>query len=204
MIKNYTLTEPLVIASHNIGKVKEIADLLEPLNIKVKAASDFGLDAPEETGESFCANAALKACFVAKETGLTALADDSGLCVNALDNAPGIYSARWAGADQDFNKAMQKIADRLEGEQDRSCHFICALALGWPTGHFVTFEGRIDGKFTWPPRGTKGFGYDPAFTPDGFTCTFSEMEPRQKHAMSHRARAFSQLLKSEYFCIDDK
>ena len=188
----------LVVASHNAGKVREIRELLAPFGIETLSAGDLGLDEPEETGETFRANAELKALAAAKASGKPALADDSGLCVEALNNAPGIYSARWAGPQKDFDFAMERVRLGLveEGTLDTRAHFICGLALAWPDGHIDYFEGRVDGELVWPPRGDKGFGYDPMFVPNGFDETFGEMEPERKHAMSHRADAFRQLVDS--------
>lgn len=186
----------LVIASHNAGKVREIHDLLAPFGVEVVSAGDLGLEEPVEDGDTFIANAEIKALAAARAANLPALADDSGLCVEALDGQPGVYSARWAGAKKDFSVAMRKVEDALAACQatDRSAHFACALTLAWPDGHTESFEGRVGGHMVWPPRGEKGFGYDPTFVPQGFALTFAEMEPQQKHAMSHRARAFAQLV----------
>ena len=188
----------IVIASHNQGKVREIRALLEPLNIAVTGAGELGLEEPEETGKTFIENAALKARLAAEAAQLPALADDSGLAVTALGGAPGIYSARWAGAEKDFSVAMKRVADALlmSGSMDRSCQFICALSLAWPDGHCENFEGSVSGTLTWPPRGDAGFGYDPIFTPLGRELTFGEMDQTEKHAMSHRADAFNKLLTS--------
>ncbi|WP_337996361.1 RdgB/HAM1 family non-canonical purine NTP pyrophosphatase [Oleispirillum naphthae] len=191
----------LVIASHNAGKVKEIAELLEGRGIAVVSAGDLGLPEPEETGETFAENAALKARAAAEGAGLPALADDSGLCVTSLENAPGIHSARWAGPNRDFSYAMERIRIALGDSADREAHFVCALALAWPDGHCEILEGRVDGQLTFPPRGEKGFGYDPIFVPVGDSRTFAEMEPAEKHAMSHRARAFRKLLDA---CFGEK
>jgi XTP/dITP diphosphohydrolase len=184
----------LVIASHNPGKVSEIADLMWPFVVEVISAADLNLDEPEETGTTFADNALLKAHAAAKAANLPALADDSGLVVNALAGAPGVYSARWAGADKNFMVAMEKVEELLRGSEDRSSMFVCALALAWPDGHADVFEGFVEGEITWPPRGEKGFGYDPIFTADGEDITFAEMEPAQKHTMSHRADAFQKLV----------
>ncbi|GAB5468913.1 MAG: RdgB/HAM1 family non-canonical purine NTP pyrophosphatase [Rhodospirillales bacterium] len=184
----------LVIASHNPGKLREIADLLRPFSIAVVSAGDLGLPEPEETGETFRENALIKARASALGSGRAALADDSGLCVTALEGAPGVRSARWAGPEKDFALAMRKIETALGASSDRHAAFVCALALVWPNGHEVVFEGRIEGSLVFPPRGDAGFGYDPIFLPDGERQTFGEMEPAAKHAMSHRARAFAQLL----------
>ena len=182
----------LVIASHNPGKVREIGELLEGFRVEVISAGDLGLDEPEETGATFVANAELKALAAAKASGLPALADDSGLAVDALNGEPGIYSARWAGPDKDFNVAMQRVEDEL-GDRDRRAKFVCALALAWPDGHVETVEGTVSGELVWPPRGDRGFGYDPIFIADGYVVTFGEMEPATKHAISHRADAFRKL-----------
>ncbi len=184
----------LVIASHNPGKVREIADLLAPHGLSVVSAARLGLPEPEETGATFAENAILKATDAANASGLPVLADDSGICVAALGGQPGIYSARWAGPDKDFTVAMQRIERELAGAADRSAAFICVLCLAWPDGRYETFEGRVDGTLVWPPRGTKGFGYDPMFVPEGGSLTFGEMDPAAKHAISHRARAFAKVL----------
>ena len=181
----------LVIASHNAGKVREIAELLEPHGIEGVPAAALGLPEPEETGDTFLANAELKA-RAAVRSGLPALADDSGLAVAALGGAPGIYSARWAGPDRDFAHAMAKVHDRL-GDRPREAAFVAALALAWPDGHVESFEGRVEGRLAWPPRGERGFGYDPVFVPDGHDETFGEMDPDAKSRISHRARAFAKL-----------
>lgn len=191
--------ERLIVATHNAGKVREIGALVAGLGIAAVAAGDLGLPEPEETGDTFIANAALKALAAATAAGAPALADDSGLCVDGLDGDPGLYSARWAGPTKDFRIAMQAVEDALAVRGPaaaRTCRFVCALALAWPDGHVATFEGRIEGRWTWPPRGERGFGYDPAFTPDGFAQTFGEIDPAAKHAMSHRARAFALLLEA--------
>ena len=189
-------TEPkLVVASHNQGKVREIGELLSPFGIETVSAGDLGLPEPEETGVTFRENAELKARAAAEASSLPALADDSGLAVHALGGDPGIYSARWAGPEKDFRLAMEKVERALaeKGASDRSAHFVCGLALAWPDGHVEYFEGRVDGQLVWPPRGEKGFGYDPVFQPEGHEITFGEMDPARKHAMSHRADAFKQL-----------
>ncbi len=187
----------LVIASHNEGKVREIRALLAPYGIEPVSAGSLGLPEPEETGTTFVANAELKAMQAADLSGLPALADDSGLCVDALGGEPGIFSARWAGPSRDFGLAMElverNIADKGPGAS-RDAHFVCALALAWPDGHVEWFEGRVDGVLVWPPRGANGFGYDAMFQPDGHDITFGEMDPEAKHAMSHRADAFAQLV----------
>lgn len=184
----------LVIASHNKGKVREIGELLAPFGVEAVSAADLGLPEPEETGDTFIANAELKARAAAKAANLPALADDSGLEVAALDGRPGIHSARWAGPDKDFTAAMKKIETEVAGNADRRANFACALALCWPDGHCETFLGRVDGRLVWPPRGNKGFGYDPMFVADGMTRTFAEIEPDAKHTISHRADAFRKLV----------
>lgn len=188
--------QKLIIASHNQGKVKEIGDLLAPFGLDVISAGALNLPEPEETGTSYIANAELKARAASQAANLPALADDSGLSVTALGGAPGIYSARWAGETKDFDHAMKRVADALllSGSTDRSAEFVCALSLAWPDGHIVSFEGRVGGTIAWPARGDKGFGYDPIFVPTGYSITFGEMAPEKKHAMSHRAVAFSQLV----------
>lgn len=186
----------LVIASHNTGKVREIAELLQGHGLEVVSAAELDLPEPEETGTTFVANAELKALQAADLSGLPALADDSGLCVDALGGDPGIFSARWAGEAKDFDRAMRLVEDRLGATPDlpRDAHFVCALALAWPDGHVEWFEGRVEGTLVWPPRGPNGFGYDAMFQPDGHDRTFGEMEFAQKHAIGHRADAFRQLV----------
>ena len=187
----------LIVASHNAGKVREIAALLRPLGIEAVGAAALGLAEPEETGDTFVANAALKARAAAEASGEPALADDSGLVVPALDGAPGIFSARWAGPGKDFRVAMARIETELAacGSQTTgaAAYFVCALSLAWPDGHCETVEGRVDGTLTFPPRGPHGFGYDPIFVPDGHARTFGEMPPEEKQPLTHRARAFEQL-----------
>jgi XTP/dITP diphosphohydrolase len=184
----------LVIASHNAGKLTEIAELVAPFGVDAVSAGSLGLPEPEETGATFQANAELKALAAAEGAGLPALADDSGLAVPALGGAPGIHSARWAGRERDFARAMARVQEALGDSEDRSAYFVCALALAWPDGHRECFEGRVDGTLVWPPRGRRGFGYDPIFLPEGEPLTFGEMEPARKHAMSHRAQAFAKLV----------
>ena len=188
----------LVIASHNRGKVREISELLGPFGITPVSAAELDLPEPEETGTTFVDNAALKARLAADLAGLPSLADDSGLCVEALDGRPGIYSARWAGEGRDFGVAMKRVHEELLAkgpEVGRDAHFVCALAVCWPEdGQCEIFEGRVDGLLVWPPRGERGFGYDPMFQPIGHRHTFGEMEPEAKHNMSHRADAFRKLL----------
>lgn len=196
MMRRSLTDETLIIASHNKGKVGEIADLLAPFGLKVISAGALNLPEPEETGQTYIANAELKARAAAQAANMPALADDSGLSVTALGGAPGIYSARWAGETKDFDHAMKRVADALllSGTTDRSAEFVCALSLAWPDGTLLSFEGRISGQIAWPPRGSFGFGYDPIFVPTGHSITFGEMDPDKKHAMSHRAVAFAKLV----------
>ena len=182
--------QDLAIATHNPGKLREIEALVAPFGLAVKSAGALGLPEPEETGTTFEENAALKARAAAVASGLVALADDSGLVVPALDGAPGIYSARWAGPARDFAAAMAKVEEELRGQPDRGAAFVSVLALARPDGSVETFRGEVRGRLVWPPRGDKGFGYDPIFVPAGGTLTFGEMDPREKHRISHRARAF--------------
>ncbi len=192
--------QTLVVASHNAGKVWEIKQLIEPYGLDAVSAGELNLPEPEETETTFAGNAKLKALAAAKASGHPALADDSGLEVAALDGAPGIYSARWAGEQKDFSVAMQKIADEIEAKSTQStfnwasnkpaANFMCALCLAWPDGETQVFEGRVDGHLVWPARGGNGFGYDPMFVAEGMTETFGEIEPEAKHARSHRRRAF--------------
>ena len=194
----------LVIASHNAGKLREIRALLEPFGIEPVSAGELGLPEPAETEDSFAGNALIKARASALGSGLPALSDDSGLMVDALGGAPGVYTADWAekqpyegGPGRDWYMAMGKVEGKLAelGEDvDRSAHFVCTLALVWPDGEEAVFEGRVSGTLVWPPRGTQGFGYDPVFQPLGHSITFGEMEPAAKHAMSHRAVAFAKLV----------
>ncbi|HYM03653.1 MAG TPA: RdgB/HAM1 family non-canonical purine NTP pyrophosphatase [Stellaceae bacterium] len=184
----------LVIATHNRGKLAEIAALLAPFKVEVASAGALGLPEPEETGDTFEANAELKALAAAQASGLPALADDSGVVVPALRGAPGVYSARWAGPEKSFERAMALVEERLAGNPDRRAHFVAVLALAWPDGHIETFRGEAHGTLVWPPRGARGFGYDPMFVPTGGTLTFGEMEPEAKHRISHRAAAFEKLV----------
>ena len=188
--------DELVLASHNAGKLREIAALFEAYDFRVSSAADYDLPEPEETEDSFIGNAILKAKATALATGKPALADDSGLVVPALNGAPGIYSARWAGPNKDFILAMEKVNSSLAatGGKDRSAYFNCTLALYWPDGHHEAFDGRIDGHLVWPPRGHKGFGYDPMFVAEGYEQTFGEMDPQEKLDIGHRARAFAKLV----------
>lgn len=198
----------LVIASHNAGKVREIGKLVRPHGMDVVSAAELDLPEPEETGTTFAENALIKAHAGAKGSGLVALADDSGLCVEALGGAPGVYTADWAEADtfeggpgRDWYMAMGKVEGKLAElgpDTDRSAYFACTLALAWPDGHSEIFEGRAPGSLTWPPRGTLGFGYDPVFVPEGRDETFAEIQPDEKHAISHRADAFAKMLKAVF------
>jgi XTP/dITP diphosphohydrolase len=195
----------LVIATHNPGKLVEMRGLLAPYGIEATSAGDLKLSEPNETGMTFRDNARIKAEAAARASGLPAFADDSGLAIDALDGAPGIYSARWAGADKDFGRAMNEVENRLQERgattpERRRAHFISALCVAWPGGDFEEFEGRVDGVLVWPPRGDHGFGYDPMFLPDGHARTFGEMSSEEKHelpprgkGLSHRARAFVKL-----------
>jgi len=184
----------LVIATHNKGKLVEIAELLRPFGLACESAGALGVAEPDETGTSFEANAELKARHACAATGLPALADDSGLCVDALDGDPGVYTANWAGPKRDWMRAMRMVEAALDtgGDKaaDRRAHFVAVLALAWPDGHLEIFRGEVAGALVWPPRGTSGFGYDPMFVPDGHDVTFGEMDPAQKHKISHRAVAF--------------
>ena len=193
------LTESrLVIATHNPGKLSEIRELIAPFGVAAVSASEFGLPEPEETEKTFIGNALLKARAAAAGSGLPALADDSGLEVAALDGAPGVYSARWAGRSKDFGLAMARVESELraKGARNSGARFVCALALAWPDGGSEAFEGEVRGKVVFPGRGEKGFGYDPIFVADGADKTFGEMDPETKHAMSHRADAFRQLVRA--------
>lgn len=200
----------LVVASHNAGKVREINELVTAFGIETISAAELNLPEPEETGDTFIANAELKALAAAQAAGLPALADDSGLAVDALGGAPGIHSARWAEGDpdkgetpgRDFDRAMRKVEEALTRIPNaaRDAHFVCALTLAWPDGHCESFEGKVFGALVWPPRGDMGFGYDPVFQPDGLVKTFGEIQPDVKHAMSHRAEAFQQLVAA---CLKD-
>ena len=196
-MKNYIFNDnKIVIASHNKGKVKEIKIMLEPLKIEVLSAGDFNLKEPIENGLSFEKNALIKSSYVSKNTGIPSLSDDSGICFCDLDNEPGIYSARWAGEEKNFNLAMFKIKDAIQKVKrpNYDCFFVCALSLSWPNGDNVTVSGKIEGKFSWPPKGKFGFGYDPIFKPLGYDETFAEMDPEFKHSISHRALAFKKLI----------
>jgi len=195
----------LIAATHNPGKLKELKALFEPLGFTVVSAGELGLPEPEETADTFRGNAELKAVAAATAAGELALSDDSGLACDGLAGSPGIYSARWAGPDKDFAKAMAMVEEALlaeggaDGEEDRRASFVSVLSLAWPDGHVESFEGIVRGQIVAPPRGDRGFGYDPIFVPEGETETFGEMDPDKKHAMSHRALAFARL---KAFLID--
>ncbi|HEU4839447.1 MAG TPA: RdgB/HAM1 family non-canonical purine NTP pyrophosphatase [Micavibrio sp.] len=193
------MIQTLVLASHNKGKLKEFGTLLEGLVGEVKSAGEMGLIEPPETGTTFLENATMKAVTAMKACGLPCLSDDSGLSVNALDGAPGVYSADWAGEPRDFQKAMSLVHEKMGDAADRSAHFTSVLVLAYPDGRIETFEGRIDGDIVWPPRGSGGFGYDPMFQPSGYDRTFGEIPPAEKQAISHRARAVEKLV--EYFTL---
>jgi XTP/dITP diphosphohydrolase len=196
MTRKLAPSQKLVLASHNRGKLREIADLLRPVGVEVVSAAALGLPEPEEAAPDFAGNARIKALAAAGATGYPALSDDSGFCVAALGGAPGVHSARWAGPGKDFNRAMATVHERIGEHPDRRAWFIAALCLAWPDGHTQTYLGRIDGTAVWPPRGDRGFGYDPMFVPAGGRQTFGEMDPDEKHLVSHRARAFAQVLTS--------
>jgi XTP/dITP diphosphohydrolase len=207
------LTGQIVIATHNPGKLAEMRELLSPYGVAAMSAGELGLDEPEETGDSFRANAVIKAVAAAKAAQLPAFADDSGLVVDALDGAPGLLSARWAGPTKDFAGAMARIERLLQERgattpEQRRAHFVSALCVAWPDDHREEVEARVEGTLVWPPRGTAGFGYDPAFLPDGYTRTFGEMTSLEKHGLpplglglSHRARAFVKLAE---ICLDQR
>jgi XTP/dITP diphosphohydrolase len=201
-------SETLVIATHNAGKLREISALLAPYGVQCISAGSLGLPEPAETGKTFVKNALIKARAAAQSAGLPALADDSGLCVAALDNSPGVYTADWAErqwfegpAGRDWYMAMGKVEGLLceqGADVDRSCWFACVLAIAWPDGESAVYEGRADGTCTWPPRGNLGFGYDPVFVPRGRTETFAEIDPEEKHRISHRADAFAKLVAEQF------
>lgn len=193
------LPGPMVLATHNAGKVREIAMLLGCHGMEPVAAGTIGLPEPKETEDTFAGNALLKARAASRGSGMVALSDDSGLEVAALGGRPGVYTADWAtqpDGSRDWTMAMQKVEDALPANAVRDAAFVCTLALVWPDGHAEVFEGRVGGHLVWPPRGGKGFGYDPVFVPEGETRTFGEMEPVEKHAISHRARAFEKLVEA--------
>jgi XTP/dITP diphosphohydrolase len=184
----------LVVATHNAGKLREIAAMLAPLGMKAVSAGDLGLPEPDETAPDFVGNAQIKALAAATASGLPALADDSGFSLAALGGAPGVLSARWAGASKDFTAAMARVQAERGDSQERRAWFTCALCVAWPDGHTASYLGRAEGVAIWPPRGDHGFGYDPMFAPLGSSRTYAEMPAADKHATSHRARAFAQLL----------
>ena len=192
--------DKIVVASHNEGKVRELAELFAPFGIECLSAKSLGLAEPDETGETFAENAVLKALAAARTSGIPAIADDSGLEIEALHGEPGIHSARWGGPARDFGLAMQRVHQELEAEgvTEPRANFICALALASPEGAAPAFEGRVFGTLVLPPRGGRGFGYDPIFMPDGYKETFGEMEPELKNRLSHRMRAFEQLMAGVY------
>ncbi len=202
------LSGRVVIATHNSGKLAEMRDLLAPHGVEAVSAGELGLPEPDETGTTFIANARIKAIAAAQAANLPAVSDDSGLCVAALDGAPGIYSARWAGPDKNFTHAMEKVEAALRERDafepaDRRAWFVSALCVAWPDGHVEDYEARVDGMLVWPPRGDAGFGYDPMFLPDGHSRTFGEMTAVEKHGLpplglglSHRARAFVMLARA--------
>ncbi len=197
------LGERIVLASHNAGKVKEIRDLLRPLGVDVVSAAELKLAEPAETETTFAGNARIKAHAAAQASGLPALSDDSGLEVDALSGAPGVYTAVWAEtpSGRDFGMAMRRVQDELDNiaaPEPRTARFVCALCLAWPDGSDEVFEGNVTGRVVWPPRGTRGFGFDPVFVPEGYEETFGEMDPEQKHAMSHRADAFAKMMKATF------
>jgi len=206
--KKLTSGTKIVVASHNEGKVREIRDLLRPFGLETVSAAELNLPEPEETETSFSGNAKLKALAAAKAAGLPALSDDSGLAVDGLGGDPGIYAARWAelprieketyGTRRDFDMAMWHVNDRLGDNPNRRARFICALCLAWPNGETSVYEGTVEGEMIWPPRGKKGFGYDPMFQQLGSTKTFAEIEPAAKHAVSHRADAFAKFLADQF------
>jgi XTP/dITP diphosphohydrolase len=204
-MRHRPLIGKVVIATHNAGKLREMQELLAPFGIEAVSAGELGLPVPDETGHMFAENAAIKAHAAATATGLPALSDDSGLCVDALDGAPGLFTADWAGPNRDFGAAMARLHRELEKREaaNKRAHFVSALVIAWPDGHEELFEGRVFGEVVWPPRGDKGFGYDPMFRPDGFAQTFGELSSEEKHGidwskpepegLSHRARAFLKL-----------
>lgn len=186
----------LVIASHNEGKIREIKELLKPLNIEIVSAYELRIDEPIENGKTFEENALIKSSFVSKATGLTCISDDSGICFEDLNNEPGIYSARWAGKEKNFDMAMVKINQAINKtiNPSKKCFFVCSLSVCWPDEFNVTVSGSVNGVFNWPPKGQNGFGYDPIFKPIGFNKTFGELDPEFKHSISHRFLAFKKLI----------
>ncbi len=203
--RKFVAGDEVLVASHNDGKIREIADLLAPYSVKPVSFSEHPFPEPEETGLTFRENSEIKAVSAAKATGIVALADDSGLEVDALAGEPGVYSARWAGRDKDFRTAMHRVEQSLSERgavraKQRQANFVCDLCVAWPDGGIDHFEGRVYGTLIWPPRGDKGFGYDPMFLPRGHSLTFGEMEDTAKHRISHRAQAFRLFLKAYEPC----
>ena len=196
MNKRIFKDKKLVIASHNKGKIIEIKDLLAPLNIEILSVYDFNIEEPEENGATFEENALIKSSFVTQKTGLPSISDDSGICFSDLNGDPGIYSARWAGSNKNFYSAMSKINTAIKEvkQPNYDCYFICSLSIFWPDKFDVTVSGKVHGKFSWPPKGDKGFGYDPIFRPLGYNMSFAEMDPNFKHKISHRSIAFNKLI----------
>ncbi len=194
MARRLARGERLVLATHNPGKLREIRELLGPFGVDVVSAGDLGLPEPVEDAPDFAGNARIKALAAATATGLPAMSDDSGFCVAALNGDPGVLSARWAGESKDFTAAMALVNERMGSADDRRAWFVCALCLAWPDGHTATFIGRVDGIAVWPPRGSQGFGYDAMFQPTGEALTYGEIDAATKHASSHRARAFAQMI----------
>ena len=192
----------IVIASHNNGKVSEIKKILDPFKLDIITNKELGLIEPEENGETFKENALIKSLFAAKNSGFVALSDDSGICINALDGKPGIHSARIAGKNKNFKKAMEKLYYKIKNKTDKSCKFVCTLSLCWPDGFNITVTGEVCGNYVWPPRGDLGFGYDPVFLPNGFIKTFGEMKPLEKHSISHRQVAFQKLTNKFSFAFE--
>jgi len=205
-------TKTIVVASHNAGKIREIAELIGPFGFSAKSAAELKFEEPEETGTTFAENAAIKALASARASGLPALSDDSGIIIDALDGAPGVYTANWAEREdgsRDFQMAMEKVENALQERgatrpEQRTCRFVSVLCLAWPDGHTEMFRGEVEGTVAWPPRGSEGFGYDPVFQPAGYDITFGEMSSDQKHgwkpgepeALSHRARAFKRFVET--------
>ena len=195
--------QKLVISSHNTGKIKEFYELFKPFNITLFSSLDFNIDKPKENGNNFSENALIKAYYTYEHTGLASLSDDSGICIEALEGQPGIFSARWAGPKKDFSEAIKKVEKKLKDLKiEKACaFFICSLAIVWPDGSHQLFEGRVDGRLIFPPRGNFGFGYDPIFIPHGSKETFGEMDPKIKKKISHRAEAFKLLCQA---CFNEK
>ena len=192
-MKHSLIGKEVVVASHNSGKVSEIMALLSPFKIKTISAKDLNLTEPIENGKTFYENSIIKSKSASEESGLIGLADDSGLCIHALNNEPGIFSARWAGPNKDFKIAIKKIRAKLKNETNYAAHFICGLSLFWPDGYSEYYEGRVDGNIQFPPLGNNGFGYDPIFCPNGYKITFAQLSEQEKNRITHRARAFEKL-----------